>query len=194
MNKTSCCKKCVGHGTQTNGVIPFGQTTHYCPCHKPKEVSQCCEAESSLRDYRGSYWSGHKFCSDCGELFKPKKEENCKGCKLFGTTGVHSFTCGVIEENVEVLVQSESTTKWEKEFDEFYTLPENMTPGPQREKAIKNFIRNQISKARQEVLAEIKKKIEKHSKTDTYEDEESRVFKTTIQEIKNIINSLINKQ
>jgi len=29
---------------------------------------------------------------------------------------------------------------WEKTFDEFYTLPENMIPGPQRERAIKAFI------------------------------------------------------
>lgn len=31
-------------------------------------------------------------------------------------------------------------TSWQKRFDEFYTLPSNMIPGPQREKAIKAFI------------------------------------------------------
>lgn len=31
-------------------------------------------------------------------------------------------------------------TSWQERFDEFYTLPSNMIPGPQREKAIKAFI------------------------------------------------------
>lgn len=42
---------------------------------------------------------------------------------------------------------------WEKEFDEFYTLPENMIPGPQRENAIKKFI-SSLLQSEKEKLAE----------------------------------------
>ena len=46
----------------------------------------------------------------------------------------------------------EIVEEWEERFDEFYTLPQNMVPGPQREKAIKSFIANQIAKAEKSAM------------------------------------------
>lgn len=45
----------------------------------------------------------------------------------------------------------------EKKFDEFYTLPPMMIPGPQREKAIKDFIKSTLHELQKASLPEEKK-------------------------------------
>ena len=67
------------------------------------------------------------------------QEKCCEKCRTKNIINEYRGICNCDCHKV----QEESVVEdWEAEFDEFYTLPENMIPGPQREKAIKSFIRN----------------------------------------------------
>ncbi len=91
---------------------------------------------------------------------KQDKEKYCKRCwskvngGYIGHTDELKCSCPCHQEDraltdaagigiTDVGEPKETIEDWEKEFDEFYTLPENMIPGPQREKAIKSFIHTQ---------------------------------------------------
>lgn len=120
------CKKCIC-------VNNWGSASCKCVCHKPQEVSKCCGA---VKDYRGD-GGNLEICSNCLRAFKPqedreeinkdnweehypipkeevKEERNCDGCKLFGKIGVHSFTCPIRKEKIEIEVKE---SDWESDLE-----------------------------------------------------------------------------
>jgi hypothetical protein len=90
------------------------------------------------------------------------QEKCCEKCdlkKLSKTSTIPEY-CMDIDCSCHKPQEKSVGEDWEAEFDEFYTLPENMIPGPQREKAIKSFIRNLQKETEERVRAEMNKQLE----------------------------------
>ncbi len=92
----------------------------------PTMETKCCEKCGWREPYLGD------FCRD----------KNCPHCH---SVSKEELASGAFSHRESIA----PSTGWEAEFDEFYTLPENMVPGPQRERAIKSFITHLLQEERE---------------------------------------------
>lgn len=138
-------------------------------CEKPLEPMQdhchfCCECHTSPQSVKRD----HEGCRICG-----KKE--CLGCG----------------DAMEILPPIQGEDEWTEEFDSRFPPNEmgdfTKTPIPH----IKAFIRQLLSSHTQAVLAkkveEIREKLKKHARQNTYEDNEALVYKTTMKEVLDLL-------
>lgn len=187
--KNECCELCmpsVGNPTDRFCINPN------CPCHLPKQkeeftftfkegVITCCAVcgISSFSHFHGAGTLPNDFKiieQEIKPYFESEEVSKCDGCKLFESMGVHSFTCPIRKEKIEITVKSEEEVKctcpdwlrihgkecpkfvksestmesrWDKVKEELLTV-KNGTWWASDEDYILRFLETEITKAKEE--------------------------------------------
>ncbi len=70
------------------------------------ETNQCAGCQQGFPKEGNLHRKGEKYYVVCSKdkysSPQPKEERKCDGCKLYGNMGVHSFTCPIRKQPIEI--------------------------------------------------------------------------------------------